>query len=222
MGERLFGEAGWDPYLEDSATLWILHWQLCRQGSRSSVNHLAFTQWNQSLFSRNELVGWLSNLTNQLALRKVSPASLRRDVDVFIRTYVAKPAGGRVPEDSFDCPLTELGLIDEVDSGIYEIRRRAQPTLQNAVLMYAILDYWHSNASAQATLSFDRIMFGPGSPGGAFQLTEADLEVRLSQLPSHYGFEFDQSAGMRRLVRIQVGGQVAPLDVLAGYYKSRL
>ena len=31
IGEKLFGkgrQGGWDPFLEDDATLWLLHWQL--------------------------------------------------------------------------------------------------------------------------------------------------------------------------------------------------
>lgn len=26
LGERLLSDGGWDPYLEDTATLWLLHW----------------------------------------------------------------------------------------------------------------------------------------------------------------------------------------------------
>src|SRR4051812_34721023 len=28
LGKRLLGENGWDPYMEDPATLWILQWHL--------------------------------------------------------------------------------------------------------------------------------------------------------------------------------------------------
>ena len=28
LGRRLFRDGGWDPFLEDPGTLWLLHWQL--------------------------------------------------------------------------------------------------------------------------------------------------------------------------------------------------
>ncbi len=28
FGQRVFGRTGWDPYLEDDATIWLLHWNL--------------------------------------------------------------------------------------------------------------------------------------------------------------------------------------------------
>ena len=29
FGQQVFGAKGLDPYLEDTSTLWLLHWQLC-------------------------------------------------------------------------------------------------------------------------------------------------------------------------------------------------
>src|SRR6266545_1488765 len=43
LGTALLADDGWDPYLEDPATLWLLHWQLasnarrCTRGRRPSA-----------------------------------------------------------------------------------------------------------------------------------------------------------------------------------------
>ena len=37
FGESIFGENGYDKYLEDDATLWILHWKLARAISTNTV-----------------------------------------------------------------------------------------------------------------------------------------------------------------------------------------
>src|SRR5688500_8343762 len=210
LGNALLAEAGWDPYLEDIGTLWLLHWQLTRRGARTSTWHLAFTTWNRALFTREELVAWLIRVGTQSGARRLSVASIRRDVDVFLRTYVSRTGKSRVPEESFDCPLTELGLIGEPEPGLFEFRRSEQPTLPSPILAYAILDYWNATAASQTTLSFERIMFGPGSPGGAFQLTDVGLSLLLDQLPSKASIEVDESAGMRRLVR-KPGRLVEPI-----------
>ena len=36
FGEALLSEDGWDPYLEDAGSLWLLHWQLLRPPSLHS------------------------------------------------------------------------------------------------------------------------------------------------------------------------------------------
>ena len=37
LGYALFGDGGWDPYLEDPGTLWLLHWLLLAPRSRLPV-----------------------------------------------------------------------------------------------------------------------------------------------------------------------------------------
>src|SRR5918997_6169892 len=55
LGEELLGEGGWDPYLEDPGTLWLLHWRLVNRPVPASTWHLAFTRWNTDAFSREDL-----------------------------------------------------------------------------------------------------------------------------------------------------------------------
>ena len=55
FGEKLLGARGWDPYLEDPGTLWLLHWNVVSHPEKASTWYLAFTQWNQETFTRQEL-----------------------------------------------------------------------------------------------------------------------------------------------------------------------
>ena len=62
------------------------------------------------------------------ALRKeIAETSLKRDVEVFLRTYVAsRQSRGEIAEDSLDCPLIDLGLITQASNGhAYRFRRGA-------------------------------------------------------------------------------------------------
>ena len=45
IGNALFGPTGWDPYLENPGTLWLLHWHLVNRWERASTWFLAFTRW---------------------------------------------------------------------------------------------------------------------------------------------------------------------------------
>ncbi len=124
LGLSLFEVDGWDPFLEDPGTLWLLHWRLVSRLNPASAWHLAFTRWRTDRFVREELVEWLSGFARRVSGARPTPSSLRRDVDVFIRTYAPAQAKRERPvEDTFDCPLVELGLLIETERGVYRFVR---------------------------------------------------------------------------------------------------
>lgn len=211
LGALLCGHEGWDPYLEDPGTLWLLHWLLVGNPERAATWHLLFTRWGGEPFTRELAVEWLGRIAAEQRSRATAE-SLRRDVDVFLRTYL--PAGAArdlPPEDTFDCPLIELGLLQEPDRGTYQFARGPKPTLPEALFVYALHDYWQAVAPHQQTLSFEQLLHGPGSPGAAFKLSDNALALRLEALPPSAGLIFDETAGVRVLLR---HGDADPADML--------
>jgi len=221
LGLSLLGGGGWDPFLEDPGTRWLLHWQLIKKPRPASTWHLAFTRWNTDRFGRDELVDWLLGFARSVSGTRPTRASLRRDVDVFIRTYVPAQAKRERPlEDTFDCPLVELGLLEEVERGLYRFARGPKPTLPDDIFVSALIDYWLLRAPNERTLSFESILHGLGSPGAAFKLSENALAERLERLPEWTGLTFDDTAGMRNVLRTDAGAEFEPLEALARYYGS--
>jgi len=143
-------------------------------------------------------------------------------VDVFIRSYVpSRPIREISVEDAFDCPLIELGLLDEVERGVYRFVRGYKPSLPTEILVASILEYWQASLPEQKSLSFDRLQFWPGSPGAVFKLSEDALAERLEHLPRWSGLHYDETAGVRLLFRT---GDLAEPDetrmtLLEGYYR---
>lgn len=196
LGNSLLAHDGWDPYLEDVATLWLFHWLLARSPDRASTWHLAFTQFPYNPFSRPQLMEWLAKVIADKNL-KVSANTLKRDVDVFLRTYVAPESASHpaVLEDSWDCPLTELELVEAIGAGLYHFPRGYKASLPQEVFIYALLDFWQQESSAQPSITFEKLAHGAGSPGQVFKLSENALVERLEQLPEP--LRFDETAGLR-------------------------
>lgn len=94
LGNLLFGEGGKDPYLEDQNTLWLLHWNLCRQEHRCTTWQWAFNSLPSNEFTRDSLYDLINALLRQKQVDLPSEGILRRDIEIFIRTYVA-PAGSK-------------------------------------------------------------------------------------------------------------------------------
>ena len=222
LGNKLFGKNGWDPYLEDAGTPWLLHWQLVHAPENAATWHLAFTKWNRDVFTRAELLNWLVGVAQNLGDKKTSRNSLRRDVDVFIRTYVpSRPDKRRSLEESFDCPLVELGLIRELEDGYYQFVRGPKPTLPVEIFAFALMKFWREQAEAQETISFESLLYGPGSPGAAFKLTEGALARYLEGLPGWTDLHYDETAGLRLLIRTSGKRLLEPIECLENYYESR-
>ena len=223
LGRTLLSRGGWDPYLEDPGTLWLLHWRLVSRTDPASTWNLAFTQWNIDHFVRDDLATWLHDFTERVPGAQATLASLRRDVDVFLRTYIPSNAkrGERTAEDTFDCPLVELGLLTQEDErGPYRFVRGAKPTLPDEIFAYALLDYWKLVAEEGRVLSFETLLHGAGCPGGAFQLSENALSTLLEHLPDWTGFTYDDTAGMRTLRRRESSHDPDPMSALRRYYGS--
>ena len=103
---------GLDPFMEDAATAWLVHWRLCGNDTKTTW-FWAFHHFPSLSFERDTLVQGLQKLAEDCHWTRASVATIRRDVSCFTRTYVAS-WWLRAPtsfEDGLECPLTELGLI---------------------------------------------------------------------------------------------------------------
>lgn len=219
LGRELFLDAGWDPYLEDPGTLWLLQWLIASHKDRASTWYLAFTKWGSETFTNAALTDWLVNIAEQLPKSRATRNSIERDVSVFIRTYVpSDPNPHRPIEDSFDSPLVELGMIREEEEDTYRFIRGRKRSLPQEVFCYALLDYWQRADEERATRSFEHLMFRPGSPGRAFQLDERSLVRRLGDLPDWTKLHFDETAGIRNVLETGESG-AEPIEALRRYYE---
>ena len=59
-GDLLFSDSGWDPWMEDPGTLWLLHWRLLAARCRLPVWWLAFNEFHPIEFTDDDLEGAVS------------------------------------------------------------------------------------------------------------------------------------------------------------------
>ncbi len=218
IGRRLFVDrGGWDRYLEDTGTLWLLHWLLATHAAYATTIYYAFNDLNAPEFTRESLEKEIGQLAAGIGAR-ATPNSIRRDVNVFIRSYLGGPdrANSSV-EDVLDCPLAELGLLYEEPVGhIYSLARGARESLPDEVVLYAVWEY-AQNRAGQRTFTFDELAYRPYSPGRVFKLDDLTLAERLEGLVdlTHGAWQFTETAGYRQLL---VTAQVDPYQALDAHY----
>ncbi len=203
LGRKIFGENGLDSYMENPATLWLVHWQLCGRPDRTTW-YWTFNHYPAVTFDREHLVKGLVSLASERDWARVSGATVKRDVECFVRTYAARPSSGKIShEDALECPLTELGLIRAIGKKDgFRLVRGAKSSLGDGVFAYALIDFWSRFSNAN-TLSFEAVAHEPGSPGRVFLLDENDLVDRLINIDevTNGAIRWSETAGLKQLIR---------------------
>lgn len=221
LATRLFGRRGWDPYLEDPGTLWLLHWELATRPERATTWYWLFSHLPQHRFTKDDLAHWLSRLIEEKQWSRITPASLKRDIDVCIRTYVPPKTSKTVQmEDTVDCPLVELGLLSELPGkGGFVLRRGEHASLPDSVFAFAVVSHLLRTRPGTNTVAIDAVAVEPGSPGRVFCLGEDAVLDRLDRLDALTGgsVRFDETAGLRQLLIRELPD---PLELLAEYFEA--
>jgi hypothetical protein len=204
LGSLLLDDGGLDPYLEDPATLWLLHWQIASNRSRATTWFWAFSHFHEPEFTREAILSALVKWVQALPGKAVAESSLKRDLEVFLRTYVPSRRRGEVAEDSIDCPLIDLGLIAQTaDSQFYRFRRGPQPELTDGIFAYAVLRFWETFAPVAQTLALHDLARQPGSPGRLLAIDESSLVERLEGIERQTdgALAYGETAGLRQIYR---------------------
>jgi hypothetical protein len=219
-GRRLFcGDAAWDPYVEDVATLWLIHWLLATNRTCAGTTFFAFDELHAAEFTRASLERDVTGFA-EVQKARTTPNTIRRDVGVFIRNYLGGPDRADSPvEDVLDCPLVELGLLIQGASGpMYAFQRGPKPGLPDSVFVAAMGEYARQRPE-ERTLSFDDLAYASCSPGRVFQLDEPALAERLERLAglTDGAWDYAETAGLRQVLLQE---DVDPVTVLDVYYRA--
>lgn len=215
FGSKLLNNDGLDPFLEDIRTLWLLHWKVSATTEDPLFAwHFLLNQWSEPTFSKSEIVEAFTKESDKMD-RQLSDFTKEQHFDIFLRTYLPSRSknGNEVLEDSLDCPLTELQLINAAgerildESGkrepVYEFRQDSKNEITSGLFIYCLFDYWKHNRVEEGTISFRDVASAAGSVGQIFKLSELDVRSRLESLQKDSGgaFEYMASAATPRIVR---------------------
>ncbi len=217
LGQRLFGTDGLDPYMEDPATSWLIHWHLCGRPNKTTW-FWTFSHYPALFFERETLVKALGKLAEECTWDRASKATIGRDVTCFVRTYVAQRSSKQASqEDALESPLTELGLVKRVGkSERFRFVHGQKPSLGAGVFCYAVTDFWNRFSKTAQTLSFETLAYEPGSPGRVFLLDENGVVDMLTDLEeaSEGIYTWSETAGLKQLIRKRELSVEAALDFI--------
>jgi hypothetical protein len=202
FGRAMFSNDGWDPYLERTESLWLMHWRLLQSKCLAPVWWIAFNGLPQQEISEDELLEASIDHAAAAGWQSVVPASVKKDIDCLIRTFTVRGHGRQTLDDILDCPFRELRLMEAVPGkkGTWRISEGEKPALVPEVVLYASLDFMSAQSAEDRSISIARLATDPGSPGRAFGLTEAALQhALLTASQDRPGIKVEEPAGLRQL-----------------------
>ena len=230
LGEKLLGDEGQDPFLEDIRTLWLIHWNLSTNASPLLAWDYLLNRWQEPEIVPSRVIKALHKeaTTGDAGLSLVT---VEQHFDTFLHTYI--PTRGRkqqVQEDNLDCPLVELELIvkvtdRETDAAggrrepIYSFRREEKPDITPGLFIYCLNQFWQKRHSSNRTLTLKEVAHGHGSPGQVFKLPEEDIRARVDELARQTddGFSYIDSATQQQLSRRE---EIDPMKLLQNMYEE--
>jgi len=221
FGRSLLGDQGWDPWLEDPGSLWLLHWALLQPTCTAPVWWVAFHDFSPQQFVESQLTTQVLELAAAAGWNSVLPASVRKDVDCLLRTYTMRQHGRSGLDDLLDCPFRELGLLEVAPGGgAYRFVEGAKPTLPDEIIAYAALRYAAAAGDGARSMSIARLCHDPGGPGGAFRLPERALHDALRRIAEAVdALKVTEPGGLRQLLIDGDPGELAD-HLLVRYYQE--
>ena len=212
LGEELLGKDGFDPYLEDVQTLWLIHWNFSTHPeSPIFAWDYLMNRWQIPEIAPSRAVKAFKKEADSLD-RQLSIVTLKQHFDIFLHTYVPRRGKkGNVLEDNLDCPLTELDLIRQIgetvseDSGkwepVYAFNRDPKPQISQQLFFYCLNNFWEIYHSEEKSLQLRDVASGHGSPGQIFKLPEQEIHARLEETEDFTdgAMRFRESMNLRQI-----------------------
>jgi len=220
----ILDDKGKDPYLEDEATLWLLHYQLVTQNIASTYS-LIFNEYRREKieFTKENFISFVLRKAAELNISLINKNTIATDFEVLTKMYIRTDAQSKDKEDTFSGLLTELNIIqeekrkvNEKQEAFYSIVSNDKTEIPDEVLLYGILD----NDNFDKSISLYSIEQEKNQLGSVFAIGRTGLVNKIENIASNtkykkYGIVFNDHAGIKEL---QFKIKPNKFEVLNNYY----
>ena len=213
-------DSGYDRYLEDEGTLWLLQYLICNLDI-ASIYKLVFSDFtNERIsteFDERQIINFIKVKIVESSSRETSINTLSSDFKVFIQSYFSGVRTLKSLEDDFNSPLIELNLISSIsrENGLvtYKLNKENRSFFPIEIFGYCLIDLYGNNSAIQ----FKDIRKTLGS---YFVISNEGLEMITEKLCNSYKqFIFNDDAGIRQ-IQIKADSEDFKFELLQKYYRG--
>lgn len=208
----ILDDEGYDPYIEDDGTLWILHYLLVKNNI-SSIYNLTFLEFQRERkeFERSHLLTFIRRKCNVPEQKNVyNENTVKKDIGVLLHNYVL-PSDIRTIDD-FSAIFINLGLIRKIDSEKYVFGSITQDKMDPDILLFILMDYKGEDMTISVD-SFQELSLLLCMPLSVLLESVKNIAEQYQQILS-----YTDNSGIKNL---QFIGHTDKFDVLEKYYSKR-
>lgn len=218
LGEYLFdNQTGKDPYLEDLATLWLLHFNLVFN-AQASIYQIFFCEFQRERmqFVKEQLVNHVKHKLFDEGMRNsYNENTVKKDIDVLFHNY-ALPRKPKSNED-FSMLFIDLDLLRITPDGkgyYFNIEGKRKVPMQ--IFLYALVKL--KDKQGDSTISYEEIRHHIGM---AYCMTDAEIIDMLKQLANRYSdkLAYSDESGIRQIQFIE---DIREKQILDDYYEANV
>lgn len=218
-GFHLF-EKGLDPFLEDAASLWILHYFLVTN-NYASIYYLLFNEFRKERteFTREQVLRLVKRKCEETST-PYNEKTILRDISVFVKNYLRPIQVTQNIEDEYSGILLELNLLKEIKEDViestkkYAIESADREDIPWQIILFGILSF-----SSQKIISFNDLLSKPCSVGLVFAMSPSGLAKKINEIEKAIkGFHFTDDHGIREIIFDRVPDK---WEILKQYYGNK-
>lgn len=218
FAHKLLSDDGYDPYIEDEGTLWLLHYQLVKKRFASTYS-IVFNELRREKieFTKDNFISYIKRKSETEKSFQFNAKTLQEDFSVLSKMYLRSEAQSKDREDSFSGLLTELDLVKCFNKGkdeFFIIENSERTEIPDEIILYAILD----NENFDLSLSLKTIEQNNNSVGTVFVINKPGLQTKIENLTAKFpSMVFNDQAGVKE---IQIKKKPTAYSILDKYYAN--
>ena len=219
FGVSLLSDEGFDPFLEDDGSLWLLHYHLVKSNF-ASIYSFIFNEFRREKieFNRETFVAFIKRKSEVIKAINFNPKTVADDFDVFRKLYMAS-SSDKVSEDGYSGLLAELGIVTKIENRIdnkkeefFAVENSSKQKLPVEIFLYSILE----NTNYGISVSLNSLEQDFNSPGTIFAMSRSGLIEKIQEAQSRYDWViYNDNAGIKE---VQFKMKPGPLNILEDYY----
>jgi hypothetical protein len=218
LSHLILSDNGYDPYLEDEGTLWLLHYQLVKCGFASSYS-IVFNELRREKieFTSSNFISFVKRKSETEKSFSVNENTLQEDFSVLLKMYLRSDTSTKDKDETYSGLLTELDLIKSFrkdKDDFYMIENNDGSEIPDEVLLYAIID----NEEFESSFNLNTLEQSKNSIISIFAINRPGLYTKIENLAKKYPYlVFNDHAGIKEL---QFKVKPTATSILETYYAN--
>ena len=204
--------AQYDPYMEKSFSLWIMHSFIVKNLEDATTWYMFFNRCDADDLDKAEIEKILLREVRKYAEgTSFSEKSLSNDIDVLLSMY-SRSKEKVDPEDKSVSPFSQLALLKKID-GRYIKNHPNKAQFPDEVVLYELA----SRGIGEDGISIEKLLYEEKGLIKIFNMTAVMATDYFDRLDASGYIRVDRTAGLDMIYPVK---NLDPLKVIEDYYKN--